>query len=182
MANYSLANFKQGQVRANQSGWKCLIRNDPFQSDPYSHSTGGILSSKMYSVYFIRLSGELKKTIKERKHHKRWKCLIHSLLLSGSQSSDDCAAHSCSHRCLLHVLQVSSVLLWTPWLHGLGFLTDCFHWMSITLDLSLTRGLSFIIEAQNINQTISDYCHALRYDPCEKMTFPSQSEIQELIH
>lgn len=171
----------------NQSGGKCLIQGMTHFRVTLTlitaPVTGGILSSKMYGVYFIRLSVVSKKTVKVRKHRDRWKCLIHSLLLSGCRRSDDGAAHSCTHHCLLHYAPAGlQCLVMCTMATRFGFPYRSFplnvnHFRS----LSCSSSLSFIIEAQNINQTTFDYCHSLQYDPCEKMAFSGQSAIQELI-
>lgn len=84
-----------------------------------------------------------KYAIKEDNEEKKPALLLEmsvcSLLLLGCWSPDGAALH----HCLLYVILVpfsfrSPVSRYTPWLHGLGFLTDCFHQVSITLGLALS--------------------------------------------
>lgn len=107
------------------------------------------LSSKMYGVCLnIRLD---MKTMKKRQTSLPLEMSIRSLLLLGCWCPDVCAA-------------LKSPVSHTQ-VHGLGFLTDCFHQVSIILCVSHSNRLWTRLFLITVTR------QRLQYEPCEKTSF-----------
>lgn len=139
-----------------QSEGQCVMQGmTHFWVTPYSHNTSCHRRNPSHEKCMIFTSWG--STCYQRRQWRKdnvttgnvW-CTVCCFL--GCRSPDVWAVHSCTHRCLLHGTQVpfssgSPVSQYTSGIHGLGFLTDCFHQVSITLGFSLARSLSCITAA-----------------------------------